>query len=120
MRMRKIALLSLFFFGASLPVSAQELTPETVAEIWPYAETILKVKTSGKEVVKEEKRFRQAKVITQSTDTELCTAYESLFELSDAGWLFDSTVKEYEVSCRSHRAKGTPKKSAISEKTIAQ
>ncbi|MBI4410963.1 MAG: hypothetical protein HY541_00565, partial [Deltaproteobacteria bacterium] len=83
--MRKIAFLSLFLFGASLPVSAQELTPEAVAEIWPYAETILKVKTLNKEVVREEKRLQQAKVVTQTTDTGICTAYETFFEVSDVG-----------------------------------
>ncbi|MBI4412074.1 MAG: hypothetical protein HY541_06290, partial [Deltaproteobacteria bacterium] len=82
--------------------------------------TILKVKTLNKEVVREEKRLQQAKVVTQTTDTGICTAYETFFEVSDVGWSFDSIVKEYEVSCRSHRAKGTPKNPAISEKTIPQ
>ncbi|MBI2339251.1 MAG: hypothetical protein HYU99_02630 [Deltaproteobacteria bacterium] len=99
---------------------AQDLTIEAVAEIWPYAETILKVKASRTDIVREDKKLRKAKVIAQSAD-RVCTAYEALFEMSPAGgWSFDSTVKEYEVSCHSHRAKGGPKNPAILEKTIPE
>lgn len=105
------------------PLHAQELTPEKVAEIWPYSETILKVKAGKKDLVKEEKKLRLAKVIAQSTEDGICTAYDSMFEFTDLGWTFDSTTREYEVSCGSFRAKkGTnqnrPGSPVLSEKEI--
>lgn len=105
---RGSVVLALFviFMAMGLPIAfAEELTVETVGRIWPYPQKILKVVAAGADISVDGQKLRMVDVMTKSSSTGKCMAYQTYFKQNSGVWAFESVANEFQISCKSLKAK---------------
>jgi len=95
----------------------QELDEETVTNIWPYPEEVQKVVAAKADIKKKGQSLRLADVVTESSTTGKCMAYQTYFKKGPKGWEYHSIAKKFKVSCDTYQVEAPAPKTSTTSAT---